>query len=78
MIISPSKAEDIRWRTELLQSMAMDLRSGRLVTAREIGKMTIWLANRIKSRDYTKDDEVLKRYPLTDLQIAQPCAILPT
>lgn len=67
MIISPTKAEDIRWRTELLQAMAMDLRKGYVTTAREVGKVTVWLANRIKSHDYTKDDEVLRRYPLTPL-----------
>jgi hypothetical protein len=58
MIISPSKAEDIRWRTELLTDMAMDLRQGRVITAREIGKVTSWLADRIKNHDYTKDDAI--------------------
>lgn len=77
MIISPSKAEDMRWRLALLTDMAMDLRNGNIVTAREIGKMTIWLANRIKTHDYKREDSILERYPLTDLQNAHPCANLP-
>jgi hypothetical protein len=64
MIISPSKAEDIRWRTYLLTEMAMDLRQGRLITAREIGKMTSWLGTRIKTHDYAPNDATLSRYPL--------------
>lgn len=65
MIISPSKAEDIRWRIELLKDMAIDLGLEHLITAREIGKVTAWLANRIKSKDYTREDAILARYPLT-------------
>ena len=65
MIISPSKAEDIRWRVSLLQEMAMDLRQGRLLTAKEIGRMTSWLDTRIKTHDYAREDAVLSRYPLS-------------
>ena len=76
MIISPARAEDIRWRTELMKEMIEDLRMGRVITAREIGKMTSWLANRIKTHNYKREDSILERYSLVPLQIAQPRANL--
>lgn len=61
MIFSPSRAEDMRWRFDLLSQMEVDIREGRKITAKEIGRMTSWLADRIKNRDYTEDDAHLNR-----------------
>ncbi len=65
MIISPSKAEDMKWRFRLLTEMENDLREGRPITAREIGKVTAWLAERIKTHDYSREDAILERFPLS-------------
>lgn len=61
MIVSPAKLEDIRWRHQLLTDMEKDLREGRPITARELGKTTAWLAERIKTHDYSKEDAFLLR-----------------
>ncbi len=54
----------MRWRLELLRQIGNDLRGNRPVTAKQIGKMTQWLDNRIKTHDYSKEDELLRKFPL--------------
>ena len=63
MIISPAKVEDMKWRLQLVSEMETDLRLGRVITAREIGKTTAWLAKRIQTHDYKREDAILNRYP---------------
>tara|TARA_R110000868_G_scaffold157343_2_gene384541 strand:+ start:2173 stop:2403 length:231 start_codon:yes stop_codon:yes gene_type:complete len=74
MIVSPAKLEDMRWRLKLLSEMETDLKEGRPITARELGRMTSWLANRIKTHDYSKEDAALKRLSPPPLQSARPRA----
>lgn len=63
MIVSPSRAEDMRWRLQLLNDMEKDLREGRPITAKEIGRMTAWLDKRIKTHDYVREDASYKLSP---------------
>lgn len=66
MIYSPSRAEDEKWRLSLLKQMLDALNNNCPITAKEIGKTTKWLHDRIHTRDYTEDDRVYyKVYKLT-------------
>ena len=62
MIISPNKAADITDRLKLLEDMEMDLRAGRVKTAQAIGVMTNWLAHKIAHHDYSKLDELDRKW----------------
>lgn len=65
MIVSPAKLEDMRWRAKLLKEMVMDISAGRVITAKEIGKTTAWLDNRIKTNDYSREDAFLLKESLS-------------
>lgn len=56
MMYSPAKAEDMRWRLTLLAKMQDALKNKCPITAKEIGTMTAWLDNRIKTHDYSRED----------------------
>ena len=61
MIYSPSRAKDIKWRLELLEKMLDAFNNNCPITAKEIGKTTKWLNDRILTRDYTEDDRTFHK-----------------
>lgn len=56
MIYSPTRHEDEKWRLTLIEQMLDAFNNNCPRTAKEIGRMTRWLDERIKSHDYTEED----------------------
>lgn len=60
MIHSPAKEEDRKIRVALMEDMKMFIRIGNSEAATEAGKASKHLAERIKSHDYSREDNYLK------------------
>ncbi len=59
MIYSAAKAEDVRLRLGLLEDMELFLSMGMKEAAAEAGLASKHLAERIKSHDYSREDNYL-------------------
>lgn len=56
MIYSHSKSEDLKVRDLMLESVEIAARTGNLDNAKEVGEASAILAERIKTKDYSRED----------------------
>lgn len=57
MIYSPTRAKDEKWRLSLIDQMLDALNNNCPKTAKELGGMTKFLDEKIRTYDYSKADE---------------------
>lgn len=61
MIASPSRTEDIRIRALMLDAMEICIRTGQVEKAKEIGQASASLKEKIITKDYRSEDDLLRR-----------------